>query len=67
VSGWRWRSDERCAEFDQQYKEGKRSGDALGERMTARRFDGQLAELQVHAAILNRFSMQGRPSTVAVV
>ncbi|OHX13889.1 transposase [Chromobacterium sphagni] len=38
----------------------------LGERVTARRFDGQVAKLQVRAAILNRFSMQGRPRTVAV-
>jgi hypothetical protein len=38
----------------------------LGERVTARRFDGQVAELQVRAAILNRFSMLGRPCTVAV-
>ncbi|PRP68465.1 IS5 family transposase, partial [Chromobacterium amazonense] len=33
----------------------------LGERVMARRFDGQVAELQVRAAILNRFSMLGRP------
>ncbi|STB63925.1 IS5 family transposase [Chromobacterium violaceum] len=38
----------------------------LGERVTARRFDSQVAELQVRAAILNRFSMLGRPCTVAV-
>ena len=38
----------------------------LGERVTARRFDGQVAELQVRAAILNRFSMLARPCTVAV-
>ena len=38
----------------------------LGERVTARRFDGQVAELQVRAAILNRFSMLGRPCTVVV-
>ncbi|MDE1716159.1 IS5/IS1182 family transposase, partial [Chromobacterium amazonense] len=36
----------------------------LGEKVTARRFDSQVAE--VHAAILNRFSMLGRPCTVAV-
>ncbi|MDF0606221.1 IS5/IS1182 family transposase, partial [Neisseriaceae bacterium TC5R-5] len=29
-------------------------------------FNGQVAELQVRAAILNRFSMLGRPCTVAV-
>ncbi|SUX28742.1 IS5 family transposase [Chromobacterium vaccinii] len=38
----------------------------LGERVTARRFDGQVAELQVRAAILNHFSMLGRPCTVAM-
>ncbi|OHX19370.1 IS5 family transposase [Chromobacterium sphagni] len=38
----------------------------LGERVTARCFDGQVAELQVRAAILSRFSMLGRPWTVAV-
>ncbi|WP_046157313.1 IS5 family transposase [Chromobacterium vaccinii] len=38
----------------------------LGERVTARHFDGQVAELQVRAAILNRFSMLGRPYTVAM-
>ncbi|OLZ75085.1 IS5 family transposase, partial [Chromobacterium violaceum] len=38
----------------------------LGERVMARRFDGQVAELQMRAAILNRFSMQGRPCTVAL-
>ncbi|MEN3029761.1 IS5 family transposase [Chromobacterium amazonense] len=38
----------------------------LGERVMARRFDGQVAELQVRAAILNRFSMLGRPCAVPV-
>ncbi|MDF0605743.1 transposase [Neisseriaceae bacterium TC5R-5] len=38
----------------------------LGERVMARCFNGQVAELQVRAAILNRFSMLGRPCTVAV-
>ncbi|AVG17688.1 MULTISPECIES: IS5 family transposase [Chromobacterium] len=38
----------------------------LGERVMARCFDGQVAELQVRAAILNRFSMLGHPCTVAV-
>ncbi|RBH36792.1 IS5/IS1182 family transposase, partial [Pseudomonas sp. MWU13-2860] len=37
-----------------------------GERVTARRFDGQVTELQVRTAILNRFSMLGRPCTEAV-
>ncbi len=36
----------------------------LGERVTARRFEGQVAELQVRVAILNRFNMMGRPCTV---
>ena len=38
----------------------------LRERVMARRFDGQVAELQLRAAILNRFSMLGRPCTVAM-
>ena len=38
----------------------------LGERVTARRFEGQVGELQVRAAILNRFSVLGRPCTVAM-
>ncbi|OHX19115.1 IS5 family transposase [Chromobacterium sphagni] len=38
----------------------------LGERVTARCFDGQVAELQVRAAILSRFSMLGRLCTVAM-
>ncbi|WP_215796524.1 IS5 family transposase [Paludibacterium paludis] len=38
----------------------------LGERVMARDFDCQVAELQVRAAILNRFSVLGRPQTVAM-
>ncbi|MEJ8676967.1 IS5/IS1182 family transposase, partial [Chromobacterium amazonense] len=38
----------------------------LAERVTARRFDSQVAELQVRAAILNHFSMLGRPCTRAI-
>ena len=38
----------------------------LGERVMARDFDRQVAELQVRAAILNRFTRLGRPTTVAV-
>jgi len=36
----------------------------LGERVMAREFDRQVAELQVRAAILNRFTHLGTPTTV---
>ncbi|WP_028536902.1 IS5 family transposase [Paludibacterium yongneupense] len=36
----------------------------LGERVMARDFDRQVAELQVRAAILNRFTCLGTPTTV---
>jgi len=36
----------------------------LGERVMARDFDRQVAELQVRAAILNRFMCLGTPTTV---
>jgi len=38
----------------------------LGERVMARDFDRQVAELQVRAAILNRFTRLGTPQTVAM-
>jgi hypothetical protein len=38
----------------------------LGERVIARDFDRQVAELQVLAAMLNRFTRLGTPSTVAM-
>ncbi|EKU83642.1 hypothetical protein HMPREF9710_00821 [Massilia timonae CCUG 45783] len=38
----------------------------LGERVMARDFDRQVAELQVRAAILNRFTRLGTPTTMAV-
>lgn len=38
----------------------------LGERIMARDFDRQVAELQIRAAILNRFTRLGTPMTVAV-
>ena len=38
----------------------------MGERVNARDFDRQVAELQVRAAILNRFTQLGRPTTVFV-
>ena len=38
----------------------------LGERVMARDFDRQVAELQVRAAILNRFTRLGTPITVAM-
>ncbi|RYE67456.1 MAG: IS5 family transposase, partial [Oxalobacteraceae bacterium] len=37
----------------------------LGERIMARDFDRQVAELQVRAAVLNRFTRLGTPITVA--
>lgn len=39
---------------------------ALGERVMARDVDRQVAELQVRAAILNRFTRLGTPMTVAM-
>lgn len=38
----------------------------LGERVMARDFDRQVAELQVRAAILNRFTRLGTPMTVSM-
>ncbi|MDD2729295.1 IS5 family transposase [Malikia sp.] len=38
----------------------------MGERVMARDFDRQVAELQVRAAILNRFTQLGTPETVRV-
>jgi len=38
----------------------------LGERVMARDFDRQVTELQVRAAILNRFTPLGTPTTVAM-
>jgi hypothetical protein len=38
----------------------------LGERVMARDFDRQVAELQVRAAILNRFARLGTPTTVVM-
>jgi len=38
----------------------------LGERVMVRDFDRQLAELQVRAAILNRFIRRGPPTTGAM-
>lgn len=39
----------------------------LGERVMARDFDCQVAELQVRAAVLNRFTRLGTPVTVPVL
>lgn len=39
----------------------------LGERVMARDFDRQVAELQIRAAILNRFTRLGTPTTVAML
>jgi len=38
----------------------------LGERVMARDFDRQVAELRVRAALLNRFTRLGKPTSVAV-
>ncbi len=38
----------------------------LGERTMARNFDSQVVELQIRAALLNRFTYLGTPVTVAV-
>ena len=38
----------------------------MGERIMARNFERQVAELQVRAAILNRFTQLGTPETVRV-
>jgi len=38
----------------------------LSERVMARDFDRQVAELQIRAAILNRFTWLGKPNTLAV-
>ena len=37
----------------------------LGQRLSARNFDRQVAEIQVRAAILNGFTALGIPNTVA--
>ena len=39
----------------------------LGQRVAARTFERQIAELKVRAAILNRFSQIGTPNTVRLV
>ncbi len=38
----------------------------IGERVMARDFDRQVAQLQVRAAVLNRFTQCGTPKTVCV-
>jgi hypothetical protein len=38
----------------------------LGQRLSARDFDRQVAEIQIRAAILNGFTALGIPSTVAI-
>lgn len=38
----------------------------LGQRLTARDFDRQMAELHVRVAVLNRFTAIGIPVTKAV-
>ena len=38
----------------------------LGERLMARDFDRQTAELQIRAALLNRFTRLGTPETTRV-
>ena len=39
----------------------------LGERVLARDFDRQVAELQIRVAVLNRFTRLGTPITVTVL
>lgn len=41
-------------------------GKLLGQRLTARDFDHQVAEFQVRVAVLNRFTALGIPVTEAV-
>lgn len=38
----------------------------LGERIMARDFDRQIAELQVRVAVLNRYTRLGTPVTVVM-
>jgi hypothetical protein len=38
----------------------------LGERLSARTFNRQTAELQIRAALLNRFTQLGTPETMRV-
>jgi len=38
----------------------------LGQRLMARDFDRQVAEVQIRAAVLNRFTALGIPVTMAV-
>ncbi|PVE45189.1 IS5 family transposase [Pararhodobacter aggregans] len=38
----------------------------LGQRLTARDFDRQVAEVQIRVAVLNRFTALGIPTTVAI-
>jgi hypothetical protein len=38
----------------------------LGQRLPARDFDRQIAEIQIRAAILNGFTALGVPRTVAI-
>ncbi|CAD6874625.1 hypothetical protein [Methylomonas fluvii] len=38
----------------------------LGERVNARIFTSQVAELQIRAALLNRFTQLGTPITVVM-
>ncbi len=38
----------------------------LGQRVMARHFDSQVVELQIRAALLNRFTQIGTPITVAM-
>jgi len=38
----------------------------LGQRVSARDFDRQVTEIQIRAAILNRYTALGMPETVTV-
>jgi hypothetical protein len=38
----------------------------ISQRLSVRDFDRQVAEIQIHAAVLNGFTALGMPKTVAV-
>jgi hypothetical protein len=60
--GKKWNSYHRCSLVETKIGCFKR----LGERVMAKGFDRQVTELQVRAAILNRFTTLGTPMTVRV-
>lgn len=67
-AGWAGRSEEVDGYNRRSLVETKmRCFKLLGERVMARDFDRQVAELQVRAAVLNRFTRLGTPVTVPVL